>query len=253
MTAPAAPPPLRALLVDDERLARAQLRQMLRAHPEVEVVGEAESAGAALEVARRSAPDVLFLDVQMPGEGGFELLARLPPPAPRVVFVTAFDAFAVRAFEVNALDYLLKPVRPERLARAVARLARAAPAEAEEEADAPDGRPLDFVDRLFLTLAGAAQFVQVADLSCLTAADDYCELHLRDGRSGLVLSSLRTWERRLPARHFVRVHRSAIIQYGAVQRLEPWTNGGFLVHLAGVARPVTISRRYAAELRDRLR
>jgi two-component system, LytTR family, response regulator len=192
--------------------------------------------------------------VQMPGRGGFDLLALLPPPAPRVVFVTAHDAFALRAFEVNALDYLLKPVRPERLAEAVARLLAApAPAPADDGDDGDDGRPLDVGDRLFLSVGGAPQFVVVSDLACLTAADDYCELHLRDGRSALVLGSLRAWEKRLPAQHFVRVHRSAIIQYAAVERLEPWSNGGFRVHLAGAATPVVISRRYAAELRGRLR
>jgi two-component system LytT family response regulator len=262
--------PLRVLVVDDERLARAGLRRLLEALPGLRVVGEADGAEAALEAVRTLAPDVLLLDVQMPGRDGFSVLEALAPapgaPRPSVVFVTAHDAYAVRAFEVNALDYLLKPVRPERLAEAVERVraARSAPAAPATLAEAPaapagapspaeDVRPLRLEDRLLLTFRGRAQFVPVAAVSCIRAADDYCELFLEDGRSALVLSSMRGWEARLPPGEFVRVHRSTILRFGAVEEMEPWSSGGFQVRLKGLSAPVTVSRRYASELRARLK
>ena len=238
---------VRVVVVDDERLARAQLQRMLHEHADVEVVGEADDVPSAVEVIGRTRPDAIFLDIQMPGESGFELLPRLERPV-QVVFVTAFDAYAIRAFEVNALDYLLKPVTPARLDGTVQRLRGRTP----DQSPAPE-RLLAYEDRLFIPLGGRPQFIRVADVIAVTADDDYSEIHLRDGSRGLVLTPLATWEARLPKQHFVRVHRSAIVQFGAVTRLDPWSNGGYMIHLAGMAEPVTMSRRYATALRDRLR
>lgn len=239
--------PLRVALVDDERLARAQLRRLLAVHPGVEVVGEADAVAPAARLVRDVRPDALFLDIQLGGETGFDLLDALDAPV-AVVFVTAYDHHAVRAFEVNALDYLLKPADPGRLARSVARLrAGAAPG------DPAAGRPLDIGDRLFVEVQGRPQFVAVRDILAVRAADDYTTLVVRDGRRPLVLAPLATWEARLPGREFARVHRSALVQLAAVARVEPWSHGTFQLHLHGVAEPVPMSRRAAAALRVRLR
>lgn len=243
--------PLRVALVDDERLARVQLRRLLAVHPGVEVVGEADGVATACTLVRDARPDALFLDVQLGGpigrETGFDLLDALEAPM-AVVFVTAYDAHALRAFDVNAVDYLLKPVEPERLARTVARLRAGA-----TPPDPGAGRPLDIGDRLFLDVGGRPQFVAVRDVLAVLAADDYTTLVLRDGRRPLVLATLATWEARLPAREFVRVHRAAIVQFDAVTRIEPWSHGTFQLWLAGVRDPVPMSRRAAAALRVRLR
>lgn len=235
----------KALLVDDERLARTRLRTLLAAHPEIEIVGEADGVNAALRAITATAPDVLFLDIQMPGATGFDLVNQLEQPV-SIIFVTAYDAHAIRAFEVNALDYLLKPVQPERLARAVARL-HDQPLPAETTA-----RPLEYDDSLFLSVGETARFLRVNAIKCITAADVYSEITTTDNQTLLVHKPLAEWEARLPAKHFVRIHRGTIINLAFVERVEPWFNAAWRLHLRGQAEPLMMSRRYAARLRERM-
>jgi len=230
---------LRALIVDDERLARVELRGLLAAHPEIEIAGEAANADQAAAQIAELRPDVVFLDVQMPGRSGFELLGDLDAPF-RVVFVTAFDEHALRAFEVNALDYLLKPVHPERLARTVARLLER-PAEPTSEL-APD-------DHLFLTGERAPRFVRVSSIVCIRGADDYTEVVLGERDSVLVRRPLREWDARLPAQRFARVHRTAIVNLDWVERVERVGGDSLQVILRGLSAPVPLSRRHAARLK----
>jgi two-component system LytT family response regulator len=155
--------PWRALLVDDERLARVQLRNQLEHFPEFQIVAEADSVAGAVGAVRRFEPDLVFLDVQMPGTTGFEFLQRAPNTF-QVIFVTAFDEFALRAFEVNALDYLLKPVQRERLAAALERVSQ------EKVAREPVRAPLQYSDSLFVVDRGTARFVKVRAIRCIVAA-----------------------------------------------------------------------------------
>ncbi|HRI82908.1 MAG TPA: response regulator, partial [Opitutaceae bacterium] len=152
---------MNALLIDDERLARSELRRLLAAHPDVTIVGEAANAKQAREQIAALKPDLIFLDVQMPGETGMELLESLEPPAPRVIFTTAYDEFAVKAFELNALDYLLKPVDPARLAAAIERLqvAAGAPVPAAEKA-----ARLAAEDKVFVREGDRCWFVEVKQI-----------------------------------------------------------------------------------------
>jgi two-component system LytT family response regulator len=230
----------RAVIVDDERLARTRLRSLLAAHPEITIVGEADGVAAALAVIHDTAPDVIFLDIQMPGASGFELVNQLERPA-RLIFVTAFDEHALRAFEVNALDYLLKPVTPERLARALARL--------HQPPAAPATRLLDYDDSLFLATGTASRFLRVNAIKCITAADAYSEITTVENQKLLVHKPLSEWEERLPAKHFVRIHRAAIVNLACVERVEPWFNAAYQVYLRGLAEPLLMSRRYAARLK----
>lgn len=236
-----------AILVDDERLARKELRSMLAEHDAVEVVGEAESVAQATKLISARAPDVVFLDIQMPGESGFELLGRVPVTF-KVVFVTAFDAYAIRAFEVNALDYLLKPINPARLAQAIKRLATGEPARPPHAAPA---RKLEYEDRLFIEVGERSCFLKISDLIYLSAAGDYSEIFTADVQKSLVLKSLKEWEERLPEKHFTRIHRSTIINLEYVERVESWFNRSYRLHLRGVAEPLVMSRRYAARLKER--
>nr|BDT32357.1 LytTR family DNA-binding domain-containing protein [Myxococcus sp. MH1] len=242
--------PLRALLVDDERLARAELREMLTPFPHVKVVGEADSVASALARIDELKPELLFLDVQMPGESGFDLLARLPEPRLEVIFVTAFDAHALRAFEVNALDYLLKPVHPERLARTLARLE-----DTEKDKPAPAQGPsrhkLTETDMLFLENGAKSRFVRVDQLVCLRGAGDYVELVTADGTCTLSPRPLKEWETRLPERTFARIHRSALVNLTLVERVDRGLGGGGDVYLRGVESPLPLSRSYAAVLKER--
>jgi two-component system LytT family response regulator len=245
----ASSPRLRAVVIDDERLARRELCALLRVHDAIEVVGEAASAAEALERVARLRPDVLFLDVQLNPGTGFDLIERLDHPV-RLVFVTAFDAFALRAFEVNALDYLLKPINPQRLAQAVERLEAAADATAGTTAPAPTpASRLTFEDRLFVEAHGRSRFLPVSGVVRITAEGDYSQIHSSDGERWLVLKSLREWEQRLPPQHFARIHRSMIVNLACVERLESAFSRGYLVYLRGMSSPVPMSRRRATVLK----
>lgn len=236
---------LRAVIVDDERLARRELRSLLEEHKGVSVVGEAGGADEAAAVIREVSPDVVFLDIQMPGATGFDLLDRFDVEAD-IIFVTAYDEYAVRAFEVNALDYLLKPVAPERLARALERLA----GEGRREPEAPLRR-LEYDDRLFLDLGGHSRFLKVGTIVSISGAGDYSEVLTEDGKKSLVQKPLKEWEARLPEKYFLRIHRSAIVNLEHVERVENWFNRSYRIHLRQLEEPLTVSRRYAASLKAR--
>jgi two-component system, LytTR family, response regulator len=236
---------LGALLVDDERLARAELKTLLQPHPEIEVLGEASDVGDAGEKIEELRPDVLFLDIQMPGASGFELLEKVPAGV-RVVFVSAYSEFALRAFEVNALDYLLKPVNPRRLAETVGRLLK------KDGARAGERRTLHPNDPLIFPSAAAWQVVRVREIACIFAARDSSEVVTADGRRTIVTRSLKEWEELLPERHFMRIHRSTIVNVDAVERIEPWFNSAFRVHVKKLADPLVVSRRFATLLRENL-
>jgi len=235
-----------AIIVDDERLARRELRAMLEeSHAStVRVVAEAESVRTAAELVQTCDADVVFLDVQLAGESGLELLPLIDPSV-AVVFVTAFDQYAVRAFEVNALDYLLKPVAPARLARAVDRLAR--------PNDGPTGSPvapkLEYQDRLFLRLDDRMGFVKVADIVSIVSDGDYSIVRLAGGRTHRARKSLRDWAARLPENAFARVHRSTIVNLEFVERVEEWSHFSYRLYLRGQSEPVVLSRRYAGQLK----
>ncbi len=237
---------LRCILIDDERLARAKLRSMLANHTDIQIVGEADSVGSAVELIEQERPDVIFLDIQMPGETGFDLLEQIASTF-RIIFVTAFDEYAIRAFEVNALDYLLKPVSPARLARSIERLKTA---RAENETAS---RPLEYDDHLFLSFDNRSRFLRVSEIECILAAGAYSEVLTRQGQKAMVLKSLKEWEDRLPEKHFMRIHRSTIINLECVERMDKWFNYSYQVYLRGITEPFIMSRRYAARLRDRLR
>ena len=234
-----------AVIVDDERLARFELRTLLEEHADqLHVVGEAASVADAARLVHATDADVVFLDIQLAGETGMDLLPLLGADVD-VVFVTAHDEYTLRAFEVNALDYLLKPVEPERLAVTVDRLAAAQP-------PAPARETLTYEDRLFLRLGQERAFVRVRDIVAIEAEGDGSTLRLAPH---LALKpsakSLREWEQRLPDRQFVRIHRSTIVNLEYVERLEPWSHASQHVYLRGLPEPMTMSRRFGARLRDR--
>ena len=237
---------LEALIVDDERLARKELRSLLAAHPAVEVVGEADSVAAALAVLEGERPDLVFLDIQLAGETGFDLLERAGSIDFRTVFVTAFDAYAIRAFEVNALDYLLKPVNPARLKRAIDKLLPGGPPPA-----AASPRPLAIDDRVYLELGDRSVFLKIDRVTHIVAAGDYTEVFAAEGQKYMVEKPLREWEARLPEKFFARVHRNCIVNLEYVERVESWFNRSQQLFLRGRDEPLTVSRRHAARLKEK--
>lgn len=231
-----------AILVDDERLARKELRSMLAEHEIIDVVGEAETVAQATELVHAKNPDVIFLDIQLPGETGFDLLEKISP-ACKIIFVTAFDAYAIRAFEVNALDYLLKPINPARLAQAIERLT------SHQPAPVPPVRDLEYEDRLFIEVDERSRLLKVSDIIVITAMGDYSQILSCDGQKSLVLKSLKDWEDRLPAKHFTRIHRSTIVNLEYVERVESWFNRSYRIHIRQLPEPLVMSRRYAARFK----
>jgi len=244
---------VRTLIVDDETLARERLRQLLQDEPEIELLGECADGTEAVEVIQRQSPDLIFLDIQMPELDGFGVLqAMTSTPAPVVVFVTAHDKFALRAFEVHAADYLLKPFDRERFKKALARaLDRVKHREgAAQQAQAavlaelkPPSRPLE---RLAVKTSGKVIFVKLEDVDYIESAHNYVEVHV-DKQSHLLRETLNSIEARLPAEKFVRISRSVIVHIERVKELQPLFYGEYAVTLHNGTR-LTLSRRY----RDRL-
>ncbi len=239
---------MKALLIDDERLARSELRRLLAAHPDIEIVGEAVDVEDAAQKVAELKPGLLFLDVQMPGADGFSLLERLEPPLPAVIFTTAYDEFAVKAFEFNALDYLLKPVDPNRLIAALERLRH-------RESTAPGGSPdsthrLALEDKVFVREGDRCWFVAVKNIRLLESEGNYTRLHFDDQKPQL-FRSLTAMEERLDPRSFFRANRKQVINLTWVEGIEPWFSGGLLVKLKGGLK-VELSRRQAQDFRERM-
>jgi two-component system LytT family response regulator len=247
---------MKALLIDDERLARNELRRLLAAFPDVTIVGEAAHATQAREQLAALSPDLLFLDVQMPGESGFELLASLEPPVPHVIFTTAYDEFAVKAFEFNALDYLLKPVDPVRLAGAIDKLRAVAPggdtAPAGSVATKPGDKParLAAEDKVFVREGDRCWFVEVKQIRLLESEGNYTRVHFGDAQPQL-FRSLNAMEARLDPKFFFRANRRQIVNLTWIDKIEPWFSGGLLVYLKGGAK-VELSRRQAQDFREKM-
>jgi two-component system LytT family response regulator len=222
---------VKALIVDDERLARAELRRLLAAHLDIEIVGEAAHAGEARDQIGRLAPDLLLLDIEMPGASAFDLLASLDN-APAVIFTTAFDAHAVRAFEVSALDYLLKPIEPARLATAIARALEAF-------------RPAIPADRVFVRDGDRCWFVRLSEVTVIESEGNYARLDVPG--QPMLARSLTYLEGRLQP-GFFRASRRHLVNLARVDRIEPVPGGGLVLILAG-GREIEMSRRAAQRFR----
>jgi two-component system LytT family response regulator len=233
----------KVLIVDDERLARKDLASMLSEYPEVELVGEAQDVPSAIKAIELLCPDLVFLDIQMPGQIGFDLVDQIDFDG-KIVFVTAYDEYALRAFEINALDYLMKPVSHERLKKTLSRF------EVSDEAIPKNYAPLNYDDRLFTTLGTKVQFLKINSIVLIQAEGDYTYITCNDGHKGLVTKSMKEWEERLPATHFCRVHRNSIINTDCIEEVDKWFNYSFKVKLKGIKDEVVISRRYAKKLKD---
>jgi two-component system, LytTR family, response regulator len=240
---------MKALLVDDERLARNELRRLLAAHADIEIVGEAVDVEDALAKVAALKPELIFLDVQMPGADGFSLLEQLPAPLPLVIFTTAYDEFAVKAFEFNALDYLLKPVDPNRLVAAIEKI-RPRHSEPPIDSGAAPAHRLTPDDKVFVREGDRCWFVPVKNIRLLESEGNYTRVYFDDQKPQL-FRSLTAMEERLDAKSFFRANRKQVINLAWVDGIEPWFSGGLLVKLKGGLQ-VELSRRQAQDFRERL-
>lgn len=239
------PTPRQALLIDDEPLARMELRRLLQAHPHLSIVGEADTLNSARERLSQPDFDLIFLDIQLRGGTGFDLLEYVPPGV-EIIFVTAFDRFAVRAFEVNALDYLLKPVSAERLSETLRRL----DAESSRRSEISD-RALSIDDRVFVKTGTTTRFVPVSQIVAIRSCENYTELLLQDGKKLMALRTLKSWESALPESVFVRIHRQTIVNLQHVQAIERGEGDHVQFLFSNDLPQQAVSRRRLTELRQR--
>jgi two-component system LytT family response regulator len=239
---------MRVLIVDDERLARKELSSLLSQMKEIEIVGEAVNADDAISKIKELQPDLLFLDIQMPGKTGFDLLQELEN-APDVIFTTAYDEYALRAFEVNALDYLLKPIQPERLKDCLGRIQKKQTKEDSSEEGAEGNQSkLGVNDQVFVKDGDRCWFVKLKDVRLFESDGNYIKIYF-DNVKPMIHKSLNALDERLDERSFFRASRKHIINLHWVESIESWFNGGLMVILKG-GEKIEVSRRQAAKFKE---
>ena len=235
---------LKVILIDDERLARNELRRMLGEFSDVEIIGEAANASEGIEKIEALNPDLIFLDIQMPGKSGFDMLSQLDK-APHVIFVTAYDEYALKAFEVNALDYLMKPVEPQRLTEALLKVRQ----KNEEEINSYNNRGiLSENDQVFVKDGERCWFVKLSDVRLFESVGNYAKVFFGTNKP-LILKSLNSLEERLDEKTFFRANRKHIINMRMIEKIEPYFNGGLLIDLAG-GEKIEVSRRQAVKFKE---
>ncbi|WP_337865408.1 response regulator [Ignavibacterium sp.] len=238
---------MKALIIDDERLARTELRRLLEPFKEIEIVGEAVNADEAIEKIAQLSPEIIFLDIQMPGKSGFDMLEELDK-VPKVIFTTAYDEYALKAFEYNALDYLLKPIEPKRLEEAIRKIVEVGKKDVQIKSALPD--VLSAEDQVFVKDGDKCWFVKLERIRLFESEGNYVRLYFEDNKP-LILRTLNYLDERLDLRSFFRANRKHIINLKWIESIEPWLNGGLLVKLKG-GQKVEVSRRQAVKFKEML-
>lgn len=236
---------MKALIIDDERLARKELFSLLADFPEIEIIGEAENADEAYELIISLKPDLLFLDIQMPGKNGFELLEMLDS-VPEVIFTTAYDEYALKAFEINALGYLLKPIRKDNLDESVKKVLRLQ--DKKQLSESIKMGKLGYNEQVFVKDGDKCWFVKLADVRMFESDGNYIKVYF-DQYKPMIHKSLNALDKRLDDRAFFRASRKHIINLSWVDNIETWFNGGLLVKLKGGDK-IEVSRRQASKFKE---
>ena len=246
---------MNAIIIDDERLARNELKRLLEEFPRINVVAEAANANEAIELIEMHQPDLLFLDIQMPGKNGFELLEILEDKVPEVIFTTAYDEYALKAFEYNALDYLMKPIDSIRLAEAILKVEEELKKTAQTKSKAEISQDyLTENDQVFVKDGEKCWFVKLGKVRLFESMGNYVRLHFEDQKP-MILKSLNSLEERLDPKNYFRANRKHIINLQWVDKIEPWFSGGLLVTLKNGDKnnnieKIEISRRQAIKFKD---
>lgn len=238
---------MKALIIDDERLARSELKRLLEPFKEIQIVGEAVNVDDAIEKIALLNPELIFLDIQMPGKSGFELLEMLDK-VPKVIFTTAYDEYALKAFEYNALDYLLKPIEPKRLEEAIRKIVETGKKDVQIKSALPE--ILSAEDQVFVKDGDKCWFVKLERIRLFESEGNYVRLYFEDNKP-LILRTLNYLDERLDPRSFFRANRKHIINLKWIESIEPWLNGGLLVKLKG-GQKVEVSRRQAVKFKEML-
>jgi two-component system LytT family response regulator len=240
---------MRTIIVDDERLARNELRRLLEAYPSIEIIEEASNGEEAISKINQLRPELVFLDIQMPGKSGFEVLEALDESViPDVVFTTAFDEYALKAFDFDAIDYLLKPIEPQRLDQAIKKLEDENHSEGREGAVQP--KVFSENDQVFVKDGNKYWFIRLNTVRLFESIGNYVRIYF-DNHKPLILRSLNALEERLDPQVFFRANRKHIINLRMIETIEPYFSGGILVKLRG-GEKVEVSRRQAVKFKDQL-
>ena len=239
---------MKAIIIDDERLARTELRKLLQDFPEVEIIDEAANADEGITKIESQHPDLIFLDIQMPGKTGFDMLSQLEK-TPQVIFTTAYDDFALKAFEVNALDYLLKPIEPKRLADAIQKLQLTENKEGKNtEGENFNNSLLTENDQVFVKDGERCWFVKLSDIRLFESVGNYAKVFFGTNKP-LILKSLNALEERLDEKTFFRANRKHIVNLRMIDKIEPYFNGGLLLDLKG-GEKIEVSRRQTVKFKE---
>ncbi|MCY1489486.1 Transcriptional regulatory protein YpdB [compost metagenome] len=235
---------IKAVIVEDSRLARNELKELIKNHPEIEIIGEAENVDSGFQLINTVQPDLLFLDINMPEKDGFELLEMLDR-VPITVFTTAFDEYAIKSFEYNALDYLLKPINPKRFARAIEKVS-ANLIEKEEK----NSKKLTLNNQIFLRDGEKCWLVKIADIYLFEVDGNYTKIFFQDEKA-IISKSLNQIEEKLPEDYFFRANRNQIINMEYIGKIDPWFSGNLLVHMPKETK-VEISRRQTNNFKEKM-
>ena len=246
---------IRSIIVDDEELARLLLKESLKDMPQIELIGEAENGFDALKLIQDKKPDLIFLDVQMPKLNGFEML-ELIDEKPEIIFITAYDSFAIKAFEQNAVDYLLKPFTNKRLEQAIVKAEERLKSGEESHKPSNLHQTLDenseqFLDRIVVKTGAKIRIIPTNTIQYLKAEDDYVEIHLT-GEKHLKQQTMKYYEEHLNPREFVRIHRSFLVRIGFVDSIELYEKDSYIVKLKD-GNTIPVSKSGYLNLRDRLK
>ncbi len=233
---------MKAIIIDDERLARQELKNLLSVHKEIEVIAECTNSEEAKQKINELKPDIVFCDIQMPGKTGLELVEEISG-AVDVVFVTAYDEHAIKAFELNAFDYLLKPVQPERLAETIKKLSIK-----DSSLKTENVSPLNYTDTVFIKDGEKCWFVKLSDIRLFESQGNYVRVYFDTFRP-LILRSLNSLEIRLNEKQFFRASRKHIVNFAYIATVESWFNGRLNIKLKD-GKEVEVSRRQAVKLKD---
>ena len=239
--------PIKAIIVDDERLARTELKKLLQEFPDIHVIDEAANVDEGVEKVETQSPDLIFLDIQMPGKTGFDLLGELDK-APHVIFTTAYDEYALKAFEVNALDYLLKPIEPKRLSDAIQKLQYEISKEREGLNGFLNRGPLTESDQVFVKDGERCWFVKLNEIRLFESVGNYAKVFFSTNKP-LILKSLNALEERLDEKVFFRANRKHIVNMRMIEKIEPYFNGGLLLELIG-GEKIEVSRRQTVKFKE---
>lgn len=235
---------LTALIIDDERLARVNLRKKINMFPEIDVIGEASGVESGVKAIKELNPDLLFLDIELSDGTGFDLLNKAEFKG-KVIFQTAYNEYACRAFEINALDYLLKPVTKERLTKVIETLTNSSIGNSVR-----NNPKFRYDDRIMIEQKKSIYFIKVENIICVKAGREYTSIFEKGGKEYVVLKSIGNWQKELPDEHFARIHRNCIINFNYIERSERYGNTAN-IFLAGIRDAILISRGYYKLIKTR--